>query len=206
MPTMQEALERVWSDEALKNRLISDPKPVLSEFGLEIPDTISVQIHENSATVMNFVLPAQAALEGIDPEAADPIIGKVIKRAWADSGFKAKLIAEPKAAIQEATGVALPDTLQVNVYENTATLEHLVLPINPNDSELSDADLEGVAGGLSKGAQWGVGCGSAGAVTGIAGGALAFTVVGGIVTGVSAGVASGISTAGGTVASSKGKC
>jgi Nitrile hydratase, alpha chain len=188
MTTMQEALERVWSDEALKNRLISDPKPVLSEFGLEIPDTISVQIHENSATVMNFVLPAQAALEGIDPEAADPIIGKVIKRAWADSGFKAKLIAEPKAAIQEATGVSLPDTLQVNVYENTATLEHLVLPINPNDSELSDADLEGVAGGISKGDQVALGCGIASRLP----------YVGGIGSIASAG--------GGAIASSKGKC
>ncbi|MBD1825743.1 NHLP leader peptide family natural product precursor [Cyanobacteria bacterium FACHB-DQ100] len=220
MQTIQEALEQVWSDEALKNRLLSDPKPVLSEFGLDISDQVDVKVHENTANCLNFILPEQAIFEGADPEALDPVAGKVMKRAWADSEFKTQLLAAPKAAIQDATGVTLPEEMTVNVYENTPEVRHMILPANPNDSELSDMDLEGVAGGLSKGAQWGVGCGSAGAVTGVAAGgfgiaaaALAFSAVGTAVTGIIAGglgvaggVASGISTAGGTVASSKGKC
>lgn len=232
MPTIQEALEQVWSDEALKDRLLSDPKPVLSEFGLEIPDQINIKVHENTATCLNFILPEQAIFEGADPEALDPVAGKVMKRAWADSEFKTQLLSEPKAAIQDATGVTLPENMTVNVYENTPEMRHMILPANPNDSELSDMDLEGVAGGMSKGVQWGLGCGLAGAGigamgagVGIIGGigsavALAFTVVGAAVTGaiaagagigggIAAGVgaaAGGISTAGATAASSRGKC
>jgi hypothetical protein len=212
MATVQEALESVWSDAALKNRLLTNPKPVLAEFGLNIPDNVQVQVHENTPTKLNVVLPEPELLAGIDPEQADPVAGKVIKRAWADAGFKQQLLSNPKAAIQEATGTELPAGLDVKVYENSPTLQHMILPPNPADSELSDSDLEAVAGGLSKGAQVGAGCGTAGATLGIGAGVTAattFTLVTAVVAGtmgIGAGVAAGASTAGATITSGQGKC
>jgi hypothetical protein len=204
MPTVQEALDRIWSDEGLKQRLLSTPKPVLKEFGLAIPDSVSVQIHENTPTVMNAVLPVKPAGAAALP-ANDPI-SKVIERAWSDAGYKASLLSNPKDAVAEM-GVKLPQNMDLKIWENTPTVEHMVLPLNPAQSELSDADLEAVAGGgLSKGVQWSTGCGAAGAASGIAAGALAFSAVGSAIAGVAGGVAAGVSTAGGAVASGSGKC
>jgi hypothetical protein len=144
MPTVQEAIDRVYSDEALKSRLLADPKPVLKEFGLTIPDGVSVQIHVNTPTLINAVLPLKPA-EAVALSAADPV-SRIIEQAWQDPAFKAKLLSDPKEAAAES-GLRLPEDVQLKVWENTPTVEHMILPVNPHNSELSDSDLEAVAGG-----------------------------------------------------------
>ncbi len=204
MPTVQDALDRIWSDEGLKKRLMTDPKPVLAEFGLQIPPNVKVQIHENTPHLVNAVLIEKPA-DSANFKATDPI-SKIAQRAWTDSAFKARLLSNPKETAEEM-GLKLSPDMQVKVWENTASAQHMVLPLNPANSELSDADLETVAGGgLSKGAQVALGCGAGGAAAGIAGAALAFTAVGAAIGfGVAGGLAAAGSTAGGTVTSAKGK-
>jgi hypothetical protein len=52
----------------------------------------------------------------------------IVKKAHADEEFKKKLLKDPKAAIEEASGSKLPDTLKVVVYEQTEDTVHLVIP------------------------------------------------------------------------------
>jgi hypothetical protein len=146
--TVQQALDRIWSDEALKKSLLADPKPVLKGFGMEIADNVSVQVHENTPSLINVVLPAKPAESG-SLNSSDPV-SRLIEHAWQNPAFKARLLNNPKEAAAES-GIHVPDKIQVKVWENTATVQHLVLPLNPSSSELSDADLEAVAGGSSKG-------------------------------------------------------
>lgn len=80
-----------------------------------------------------------------DQDKANAALGKVIARAWRDAAFKAKLLAEPHAALEEA-GVSVPAGVTISVVENTDKLFHLVLPPKPT-SELSDEMLDNVAGG-----------------------------------------------------------
>ena len=149
MATLQEALDRIWSDEGLRKRLLSDPKPILREFGLTFPESVSVKIHENTPTLMNAVLPKKPAQLPINPS-NDPIT-RTLERAWTDAAFKKRLLSDPKEAVAEM-GVRLPESMDLKIWENTDTLEHMVLPMNPSVTELSDADLEAVAGGgVSKG-------------------------------------------------------
>ena len=82
-----------------------------------------------------------------DQDKATAAHGKIIARAWRDPAFKAKLMADPHATLKEA-GVAVPEGVTVKVVENTDTHHHLVLPPKPT-GELSDAELEKVAGGWS---------------------------------------------------------
>ena len=72
---------------------------------------------------------------------------ELIDLATEDEHFRARLIADPKAAIQEALGIQLPESLSVTVYEDSATAAHLVLPPR---AKLTDEDLEQVAAGHTR--------------------------------------------------------
>jgi hypothetical protein len=72
-------------------------------------------------------------------------LGKVIARAWRDPAFKAKLVADPKAVLQEA-GMTFPADVTVRVVEDTETHSHFVLPPKPT-GVLSEEALDHVAGG-----------------------------------------------------------
>ena len=73
---------------------------------------------------------------------------RILSKAEEDGEFRARLIADPKAAISSEIGTALPDGFDVAVHEDSATTAHLVLPPSPR---LSEAELETVAGA----ANWG---------------------------------------------------
>jgi hypothetical protein len=52
-----QVVARAWSDDAFKQRLIGDPKAVLTEAGLPVPPNLSVQVHETTPTQVHLVLP-----------------------------------------------------------------------------------------------------------------------------------------------------
>ncbi|RRJ64215.1 NHLP leader peptide family natural product precursor [Paenibacillus oralis] len=56
---------------------------------------------------------------------------QVIEKAWQDPSFKAKLLADPKSAIQEALGVILPDHIKIKTVEESSDEFYMVLPPNP---------------------------------------------------------------------------
>jgi hypothetical protein len=75
---------------------------------------------------------------------------KIVARAWSDDDFKAKFLADPKAMFEEHLGTKLPETLTMTAHEETADAIHFVIPAKPQIDldELSDEDLERVAGGV----------------------------------------------------------
>ncbi len=72
-------------------------------------------------------------------------MGKIIAKAWADEAYKLRLITHPADILKEE-GLPVPEGITVKVVENTPTLFHVILPQNP-DGELTDAQLDGAAGG-----------------------------------------------------------
>ncbi len=75
---------------------------------------------------------------------------RLIDKATEDEAFRARLMADPKAAVEAEIGVAVPAGFMLKVHEDTADTSHLVLP-PPADATLSEADLEQVSGGI----RWG---------------------------------------------------
>jgi hypothetical protein len=62
--------------------------------------------------------------------------------------YRDTLLADPKKVLAKQMNQELPDWLNVKVVEETADTIYLVLPHVPKEGdELSDADLEMVAGG-----------------------------------------------------------
>ena len=70
---------------------------------------------------------------------------RILSKAADDGEFRARLIADPKAAISAETGQTIPDGFDLVVHEDSATTAHLVLPPSP---KLTEAELETAAGGI----------------------------------------------------------
>lgn len=76
---------------------------------------------------------------------------RLIERSKSDSDFRQTLLTEPKKAIEMEFGETIPDNIAIEVHENTDRVRHFVLPWNPlvsESEELSDDELEYVAGGV----------------------------------------------------------
>ena len=55
---MADLFAACWKDEALKARFLADPKAVLAEYGMPVPDGIDVNVVENSDDCVHITLPA----------------------------------------------------------------------------------------------------------------------------------------------------
>ncbi|WP_436756461.1 NHLP leader peptide family RiPP precursor, partial [Streptomyces sp. URMC 124] len=51
---------------------------------------------------------------------------QLIQKAWEDPSFKAKLVRDPKSAIQEVLGVRIPDHIEVRTLEEQPNELYLV--------------------------------------------------------------------------------
>jgi hypothetical protein len=74
----------------------------------------------------------------------------LIQRSLEDEEFRQRLLAEPRAAIEQELGGRLPESVEVRVVEESADTIYLVLPsasVVGEGGELSDEALESVAGG-----------------------------------------------------------
>ena len=86
---------------------------------------------------------------------------KLIQRSMEDEDFRQRLLDDPKGALEQELGTRLPDDAEVRVVEESADAIYLVLPssaspLGGQGGELSDQELEAVAGG--DGGTWGDAC------------------------------------------------
>jgi hypothetical protein len=74
-------------------------------------------------------------------------------KAQEDDSFRQQLLQDPKRALEQELGTSLPDGVNVKAVEETADTIYLVIPSQSQkaagSAELSDADLDAVAGGGS---------------------------------------------------------
>jgi len=77
---------------------------------------------------------------------------QIMERAARDPNFRERLKSNPRETISHELGISIPADLTIEIVEDTASTVHLVLPpatANPRE-ELSEGDLEGVAGGYAQ--------------------------------------------------------
>jgi Nitrile hydratase, alpha chain len=76
---------------------------------------------------------------------------RLIQRSLQDEDFRRRLLADPRAALQEELGARLPEEVEVRVVEETQDTIYLVLPSRraavAQGGALSDQVLEKISGG-----------------------------------------------------------
>ena len=89
---------------------------------------------------------AEAVSEGAMSRA--DIEAMVVKRCWTDEAFRRELLADPVACFVKYTGLTADKAPAIRIHEESGRDWHIVIPAKPSQAgELSDADLERIAGG-----------------------------------------------------------
>src|SRR4051794_12187695 len=125
---------RAWVDPAFKARLIADPKTACAELGIDASGINEFVILENTEQVRHLVV---CTLCSCYPR---PILGRPPD--WYKSlNYRARAVAEPRAVMREF-GQEVPADVEVRVFDSTADMRYLVLPLRPpGTAHLSEAEL-----------------------------------------------------------------
>ena len=65
-----------------------------------------------------------------------------------DPAYRSRLLADPRAALSDLLGVAIPESVVIEVHEESLAHFHLVISNDDGVRDIADDELELVAGGL----------------------------------------------------------
>ncbi|MBV9577518.1 MAG: nitrile hydratase subunit alpha [Chloroflexi bacterium] len=118
---------RAWVDPAFKQRLLSDPKAACAEMGIDASGVTELVVLENTDSVHNLVV---CTLCSCYPR---PILGRPPD--WYKSfAYRSRAVVEPRAVMAEF-GTSLPESVEVRVFDSSADVRYLVLPLRPSGTE-----------------------------------------------------------------------
>lgn len=118
---------RAWVDPAFRERLLADAAEAASEFGFDGTGIAHLKAHENTDGIHHLVV---CTLCSCYPQG---VLG--IPPTWYKmAAYRARAVREPRGVLEEF-GVRLPDAVEVQVWDSTAELRHMVVPQRPAGTE-----------------------------------------------------------------------
>lgn len=118
---------RAWADAAFRARLLADANQAMAELEISGRQGEHVVVVENTAATHNMVV---CTLCSCYPW---PLLG--IPPAWYKSdAYRARAVREPRKVLADF-GVTLPEGQAVRVWDSTAEVRYLVLPLRPDGTE-----------------------------------------------------------------------
>ncbi|HEV8144604.1 MAG TPA: nitrile hydratase subunit alpha [Methylomirabilota bacterium] len=138
---------KAWSDPAYKRRLLENTSEAMAEFGYTGRQGENMVVVENTPKVHNMVV---CTLCSCYPW---PVLG--LPPVWYKSApYRSRAVIDPRGVLREF-GIELPDDVEVRVWDSTAELRYLVLPVRPPGTE--DMTEEQLAELVSRDAMIGTG-------------------------------------------------
>jgi nitrile hydratase len=125
---------RAWADPEFRARLMADATAAIASLGFTGRQGEHMVAVENSAEKHNLVV---CTLCSCYPW---PVLG--LPPVWYKSpAYRARAVSEPRAVLADF-GVTLPDSTAVDVWDSTAEIRYLVIPMQPAGTEgWSEDDL-----------------------------------------------------------------
>lgn len=125
---------RAWVDPAFKARLLADGTAAMAELGIAGAEGDDVRVVENTDRVHNLVV---CTLCSCYPW---PLLG--VPPIWYKSfAYRSRAVSAPRSVMAEF-GTELPADVEVRVWDSSAAVRYLVLPLRPPGTEaLSEDEL-----------------------------------------------------------------
>ena len=74
----------------------------------------------------------------------------LVAKAWQDDSFRQELLSNPRSVLEREFGQTVSESTNLQVIEESNDTYYIVIPKKPNIEELSEEELEAVAGGWCK--------------------------------------------------------
>jgi nitrile hydratase len=118
---------RAWVDPGYRARLLAHGSAAIAELGYGGPEGETMVVVENTPRVHNLIV---CTLCSCYPW---PVLG--LPPVWYKSApYRARAVAEPRAVLAEF-GLELPEDVEIRVWDSTAEVRYLVLPMRPEGTE-----------------------------------------------------------------------
>lgn len=118
---------RAWSDDGYRQRLLDKAGPAIKELGFTGRQGEDMQVVENTAQTHNIVV---CTLCSCYPW---PVLG--LPPVWYKSApYRARAVNDPRGVLKEF-GVTLNSDTKIRVWDSTAEMRYMVLPMRPAGTE-----------------------------------------------------------------------
>ena len=125
---------RAWTDPAYKQRLLNDASAAIAELGYGGLQGENMVVLENTPRIHNVIV---CTLCSCYPW---PVLG--LPPVWYKSApYRSRVVKDPRGVLREF-GVMLAPDVEVRVWDSSAEIRYMVLPMRPAGSEgLSEEEL-----------------------------------------------------------------
>jgi nitrile hydratase len=123
---------RAWSDDAYRGRLLADGTQAIAELGFGGAEGEHIVVLENTPEVHNVVV---CTLCSCYPW---PVLG-LPPRWYKSFAYRSRMVREPRAVLAEF-GTTIPDDVELRVWDSSAEIRYLVLPLRPPEAAGRPAD------------------------------------------------------------------
>ena len=122
-----QVVARAWVDPAYRARLLTDATPAIAELGIGGRGGEHMVVVENTPDEHNLVV---CTLCSCYPW---PVLG--LPPVWYKAPpYRARAVIDPRGVLADF-GVRLPETTRITVWDSTAELRYMVLPMRPAGTE-----------------------------------------------------------------------
>jgi nitrile hydratase len=127
---------RAWTDPGFKQRLLDDANAAVTELGVDLSHwaPVKLRVVENTAQTHNLIVCTLCSCYPIALLGPSP--------AWYKSeAYRSRTVRDPRGVLAEF-GVSLPQDVHITVWDSTAEVRYMVLPMRPHGTEDStEAEL-----------------------------------------------------------------
>ena len=116
-----------WVDAAYKSRLLADAPSAIAELGFTSHQGEHMVVCENTPQVHNMVVCTLCSCYPWTMLGLPPVWYK-------SAAYRARAVIEPRGVLREF-GLNLPDEVELRVWDSTAEIRYLILPMRPQGTE-----------------------------------------------------------------------
>jgi len=126
---------RAWLDPEFKRRLVSEARPALRDLAIPPGRVGKLGVLENTESVHNVIVCTLCSCYPYDLLGDTPWWYK-------QDIYKKRIIANPRAILEEMFELRLPSNMQVRVHDSTSDVRYMVIPRRPKGTEgMNEAEL-----------------------------------------------------------------